>query len=557
MFRKEENPVDENKNNNPFDSKDFYIINKDLYFDEEENPEVFNGDNPDFSETEISFVKEYNTPKPQPSAPKTYSLGPINTEVQQENKKKKFVVTFDDSEDIVPPSDPSAASPMSRGGIYFTNGIPDLSRTQYNNQNNYQRPAPQQQQVSRPAPVQQQQQRRQPAANAQPVRQTAPVKQKQNAQQNKNQAAQGAKKKKKKPPVTGAKFAFRFLSAVLAFTLFFSYLGVSCLNDVLAITRKDEDVSVTIPNGATVDQVIDILDDNDLIHQKWFCKFFFNLKNKLFNEDPGEIKFMSGVYTVKKNMGFEAYLNEFQEVQETAKTVKVFFQEGWTIYQMFDKLDKFEICKKEQLIASLKGTDFDFDFIKDLPNDTNRVFKLDGYLFPDTYEFYEKTDANTIIRRMLENFRSKWTEEYSKRAAELGYTMDEIIIIASIIQREAGNAEQMPLVSSVIHNRLNHSVSYPTLGCDATSNYIEKYVKPNVTSAQAQTYLSYYDTSSIKGLPAGPICNPGIDAIEAALYPEQTNYYYFCHDNSGQIYLAETNAEHDRNLLEVLRKNSG
>ena len=135
--------------------------------------------------------------------------------------------------------------------------------------------------------------------------------------------------------------------------------------------------------------------------------------------------------------------------------------------------------------------------------------------------------------------------------------MDEIIIIASIIQREAGNAEQMPLVSSVIHNRLNHSVSYPTLGCDATSNYIEKYVKPNVTSAQAQTYLSYYDTSSIKGLPAGPICNPGIDAIEAALYPEQTNYYYFCHDNSGQIYLAETNAEHDRNLLEVLRKNSG
>ncbi|MBR6004724.1 MAG: hypothetical protein IK063_00685, partial [Clostridia bacterium] len=291
--------MDENKNNNPFDSKDFYIINKDLYFDEEENPEVFNGDNPDFSETEISFVKEYNTPKPQPSAPKTYSLGPINTEVQQENKKKKFVVTFDDSEDIVPPSEPAASSPMSRGGIYFTNGIPDLSRTQYNNQNNYQRPAPQQQ-VSRPAPVRQQQQRRQPAANAQPVRQTAPVKQKQNAQQNKNQAAQGAKKKKKKPPVTGAKFAFRFLSAVLAFTLFFSYLGVSCLNDVLAITRKDEDVSVTIPNGATVDQVIDILDDNDLIHQKWFCKFFFNLKNKLFNEDPGEIKFMSGVYTVKK-----------------------------------------------------------------------------------------------------------------------------------------------------------------------------------------------------------------------------------------------------------------
>ena len=514
--------MDDNKNNqnNPLDGMDFFGLGDIDGFKIDSDETVIFGDDSFFEEAEITFEE------PKTSAPKSFSLGPINTS-DEEPKKKKFVVTFDDSEDIVPPVETESKNPRSRGGVYFSNGVPANDT------------------------VEQETPKRRTSSSKQ-AKPKSPEKPKPAKKVNTK-----SKNKKKKKPVSQGSFALRFISTVLAISLFLSFLGISCINDVLAITRSDDSVVVTIPNDCTADDIIDILSENKLIHQKWFCKLFFNLKNKVFNDDPNEMVFLSGVYYVKKNLGFEAYLMEFQEVQETEKTVNVFFQEGWTTYQMFDKLENFEICKKEELIAALKGADYDFDFIKNIPDSSNRVFKLEGYLFPDTYEFYEKCDANTIIRKMLANFESKWNNDYAKRAEELGLSMDEVMTIASIIQREAGSKDQMPLVSSVIHNRLNHSISYPTLGCDATANYIEKYVKPNVTSVQAQAYLAYYDTSSIKGLPEGPICNPGIDAIEAALYPEETNYYYFCHDNSGQIYLAATNAEHDKNLLEVLRKNNG
>jgi UPF0755 protein len=152
--------------------------------------------------------------------------------------------------------------------------------------------------------------------------------------------------------------------------------------------------------------------------------------------------------------------------------------------------------------------------------------------------------------------KKKWTEEYEARRIELGLSRDEVLTIASIIQREAASKKQMGLVSSVIHNRLNHSVSWPLLGCDSTANYISTYVAPNVSFSQATAYENAYDTYIQPGLPPGPICNPGDDAINAALYPDDTNYYYFRHDKYGQIYMATTQSEHDANGREVLRVNS-
>ena len=114
----------------------------------------------------------------------------------------------------------------------------------------------------------------------------------------------------------------------------------------------------------------------------------------------------------------------------------------------------------------------------------------------------------------------------------------------------------MGLVSSVIHNRLDNSVSWPLLGCDSTTNYISSYVAPNVSSSLAMAYENAYDTYTQQGLPPGPICNPGDDAIKAALYPDDTDYFYFRHDKYGEIYMAKTQAEHDANGREVLRVNS-
>lgn len=351
-----------------------------------------------------------------------------------------------------------------------------------------------------------------------------------------------------------------FWVIVIVFTTAFSAIAITCINDVLALNRSEEVVKITIPQDSTTNNIIDILSDEGLVKQKLFCKVYYKLVDfvKNINEDekPADPVYLSGVYYVQKNLGLEGYLNEFKETQKTADTINLVFPEGWTIYQMFDKIAEFGVCSKEQLLASISETDFEYSFINDIPDNSDRTFKLEGYMYPATYEFYEKSDANTIIRKFLEASESRWTEEYEAQRIELGLSRDEVIIIASIIQREAANTDQMGLVSSVIHNRLKNSVSWPLLGCDSTANYISKYVAPNVSSLEAVSLENNYDTYSQPGLPPGPICNPGDDAIHAALFPDDTNYYYFRHDNTGKIYMARTQAEHDENGREVLRVNN-
>ena len=455
----------------------------------------------------VSF--EPSRPKEQ-SKPKSFDLGPINSPSATNNPpapaKKKFEVHFDDS-DMIAPVESVTSSQTS--GIYFTP------------------------------------RKKKPEETAQ----------KKSVKKKPHKKGTGFGKNFKS--LSSNKALIAFCSAVVLCAVIVSCVAISCINDVFALNRSDESVSITIPNNADADQIIDILSDNGLVKQKLFCKFFYNLTQSIFNDEDDEPPvFLSGVYYVPSNLGLEGYIHEFQQIQVAADTVNVVFPEGWTIYQMFDKIENFGICSKDQLIAALEGADFDYSFIKNIPVNTNRVFALEGYFFPDTYEFYETMDANAVIRKFLNGFNNRWSEEYTARANELGMTMDEVLILASIIQREAADEEQMPLVSSVLHNRLDYSVSYPTLGCDATNNYIKTYVAPNVSANEANIYSIAYDTHSIIGLPAGPICNPGVAAIEAALYPEDTDYFYFCHDNSGEIYLARTNAEHDANTLKVLRANN-
>lgn len=431
--------------------------------------------------------------------------------VPSEPSKKKFEVHIDDD---TPSIDTFDQQPQYKGEIYFSNVRP--SKPSVQNQ------AP---------PVQSR-----PAAQVKP-------------------AASKKKKNKSSKSVTAV-----FLAVVIVFTTALSALAITCINDVLAIGRSDEVVIITIPNGSTTESIIDILAEEGLVKQKLFCNFYYDLftffKNFNKEEKPEEPVYNGGVYYVEKNLGLEGYLMKFRETQKTADTITLVFPEGWSIYQMFDKIAEFGVCSKEQLIASLNEALFDYDFISEIPDDPDRTFKLEGYLYPDTYEFYEESDANSIIRKFLDASESRWTEEYEEQRIALGLTRDEVITIASIIQREAADSSQMSVISSVIHNRLNNAVSWPLLGCDSTANYITKYVSPNVTSAQSIAYEQSYNTYYSQGLPPGPICNPGDAAIRAALFPSDTDYFYFRHDKYGKIYMAKTQAEHDQNGNEVLRANS-
>lgn len=236
-------------------------------------------------------------------------------------------------------------------------------------------------------------------------------------------------------------------------------------------------------------------------------------------------------------------------------TVTVTFPEGYTVKQVAELLEKNSVCSAADFISASNDIAYlrtlDYAFLKGISQAKNRPFVLEGYIFPDTYEFYTGESAKDALSRFLDNTESKLTAAYAAQATAKGYTMDEILTIASIIQEEASEHQHMPGVSSVLHNRLE-SYDFGRLQCDVTINYINDNIKdsPYFSASLTQVHENY-DTYECYGLPLGPICNPGIHAIEAALYPPETNYFFFVTDDEWNYYYAETYEEHQENCESV------
>lgn len=228
------------------------------------------------------------------------------------------------------------------------------------------------------------------------------------------------------------------------------------------------------------------------------------------------------------------------------ETVRLTFPEGTTAIQAAQKLEEGGVCTKDEFIAAVNDASRENKFVQSIKNPQERPFLLEGYIYPDTYDFYVGEGAEKALGRFLSNTESKLTDEMYKKAEELGMSMDEVITLASIIQQEASVPSVMAKVSSVLHNRLN-SPSYPRLQCDATIFYLKRSVKPYIGEEQADKYDEFYNTYDRKGLPSGPITNPGIEAINAALNPADTEYYFFVTDNDGNYYFAKTYREHLEN----------
>lgn len=235
-----------------------------------------------------------------------------------------------------------------------------------------------------------------------------------------------------------------------------------------------------------------------------------------------------------------------QTESTTSNTVRITFPEGSTVTQIAKKLEENGVCSASDFISAANDPLNLEGFSFEIPNPDERAFLLEGYIFPDTYDFYRNESAQTAIKRFLKNSEVKFTDEILSRCEELGYTLDEILTLASIIQEEAGDPTEMYTVSSVLHNRLSSS-RFPKLQCDVATFYLRDYVKPYVDEGKYAELIELYNTYNCEGLPAGPITNSGIDAVMAALYPEDTDYYYFITDGEGEYHYAETWAEHVAN----------
>lgn len=350
------------------------------------------------------------------------------------------------------------------------------------------------------------------------------------------------------------KKAWVLIAVCIAAAALISTYAISCMNDILAIGRDSETVvTVNIPAQTDTKGAIDILKENKLIKHKYFCRIC--AKALEYRDD----NYLTGIYYLTESMGLENMLSSFKKPTVTGETVTLTFPEGYTVNQIAEKLEKYEVCSQTAFFATVRDVDFstEYSFIAQIDNKDKRYQVLEGYLYPDTYEFYIGENASSVIRKFLDNFKNKWTDEYQAQADKIGMSIDDVITLASIIEKEAYGADQMPLVSSVFHNRLNKSGIYPTLGSDATKEYVSEYISKSVTnSAELSGYQKNYDTYKCAGLPVGAICNPGNDAIKAALFPANTGYYYFLHDNDKKIYLAATDSEHNQNSLAALKANS-
>ncbi len=324
-----------------------------------------------------------------------------------------------------------------------------------------------------------------------------------------------------------------------------SCISLSCLNDVLAINREYEEVEVILPNGVDTKEAIEILDEAGLIKNKTFCYVFSQVMGIT---DKG---YLPGVYTLSPDMGVEKMLLRFKTTIKRGRLIEIVIPEGFTIDQIFARLEKNKVCSASSLYKVLETIDFseEYSFVKKLDNKKDRYHVLEGYMYPATYEFEQGSDPATVIRQFLNKFQSVWTEEYSAQAEKLGMTMDEVITLASIIEKEGNSKEQFQQISSVLHNRLTtYAWELPALECDSTWDYIEKYIYNRVhVESERDKYVEKYWTYECTGLPVGAICNPGRASIEAALNPPKTKNKYFRHDKNGKIYLAETLDQHNAN----------
>lgn len=363
----------------------------------------------------------------------------------------------------------------------------------------------------------------------------------------------GTARTAKRKPVkksSSVRSTYIFFIVVIVVSMALSIYAVFCMNDVLAITKTKSSVTVSLQEEVdSTSDAIDILADKGLIKCKNFCKLFAKYR-EAYVGGP----YQPGVYYLNGKMGLEGMLMTLQGDSSTSETVTLMFPEGSTLPEIVDKLVENDVCDRTALLSVINSTEFSYSLVSDLKAKEEVPYRLEGYLFPDTYEFYVGENASSVIKKFLANGDAKITEEDRKQAEKLGYSMYEIITIASIIQKEAGNEDQMKTISSVIHNRLSDQVNMPSIGCQSTSDYITNFVGPSLSSTSAHTadyYMQYYDTqvtSKVVGLPAGPICNPGMAAIEAALYPEDTSYYYFFHDTKGNLYTAKTYSEFNEKI---------
>ncbi len=351
------------------------------------------------------------------------------------------------------------------------------------------------------------------------------------------------KKKKKRNRLPGVLILTTFIFAV---SIVLAMVIIGFGKDMLGIGKSDTTKLIIIKEGSTTEEIAQQLKDEGIIKSPKFFVIFSRLRK-------ADSMYIAGEHFIRANMAYETIIQNLTTDEEKNKnSVEVTFPEGITIFDAAQILEENNVCSQDDFLFYFNAAGYGFEFEDRLPVDSQLKFKpMEGYVFPDTYYFYEEMDPEKVCQKIYLNFDNKLTDDRIKKMEELQLSMDELITFASIVQKEAATTNTMTMVASVFWNRLNHPDEFPKLQSDPTTNYANNVIKPN-QDVYNKTMIEAYDTYQGAGLPPGAICNPGIEAIDAVLANQKSDYYYFIANiYTGETLFAETLEKHEENQQKI------
>ena len=354
-------------------------------------------------------------------------------------------------------------------------------------------------------------------------------------------------KRKKKGSSTVKNIIWIIAIVVVSVGLAFSiiYAGADFMG--LGFGRGEKKCEINIEMGTPASKIADQLEESGAVKIPMLFRIYAKFKGY-------DSQFKYGYYNFESESGYEAICQMLINEGAKAETVTVTIPEGTgindytknvngekvTVPGIGTLLENSGVCSKSDFLAALDKVSLKSKLLSGADSEKT-YYTLEGYLFPETYDFYSYDSAECAVlavEKMIAEAQSRITDDMFERTEAMGYTMNEILTMASIVQMESGESfDEMPKVAGVFYNRLK-SDDFATLGSSPTCYYGDFFKYDD----------GRYNTYNIEGLPPGPLCSPGIEAIKAALYPESHDYYYFVTDSTGKFYYHKTSAEQQKTI---------
>lgn len=337
------------------------------------------------------------------------------------------------------------------------------------------------------------------------------------------------------------------------FTIILSIVGVLALLAVIAgffifyqiktpVSKSDYAQEVKIEKGDSIKIIARKLEDAQIIRGSFYFELYVWLKNKN--------NLQAGEYVFQPSMPISEIVESLVSGKINRNDVKITIPEGFGVKQIDERLAQAGLINPGDLINFDVKRIQNSKWNKFVASDSEiQNLSFEGYLFPDTYIFSKKAILEEIVKKMMDNFDKKITAEMRGEIAKQGKKLGDIINLASIVQQEAVSVDEMPKIAGVFYNRLEIGMAFQS---DATINYItgKGMRQPLLEDTKID---SPYNTYEYKGLPPTPICNPGIEAIRAAIYPEKSDYLYFLHPLDAPTVFSKTLEEHNMNKVKWLK----